>query len=65
MNNNDMQAKPGDVCPQCGGVLTVYCTKRIGQFRKRFLACRRRSDRAGGCGYRPEQNINVTVLGST
>ena len=32
---------------------------------KQYVACRKRGDRVGGCGYRPEQNVCVTVMGSS
>ena len=66
MQSNN-QAQPGDTCPQCGNLMTVYCTKRIGSSKVRYIGCRKRGDRIGGCGYTPEQNIQVLPLtaGST
>ena len=46
----DAQPQPGDPCPRCGNVITVYCTRLVDGYRVRYLGCRRRGDRPGGCG---------------
>ena len=42
-------ARPGDPCDKCSGRMTVYHSKRKGDYLTRYLRC-------GVCGHRPQHN---------
>lgn len=47
-------ARSGDMC-ECGGTFRVYCTKRQGTRRVRYLQC-------VACHTKPRRNKTTTVL---
>lgn len=52
---------PGDRCPveQCGGTISVYCTKRTASSATRYMKCPQ-------CGFLPENKIvELLPVGTT